>query len=134
MVERARLNKVELFPTSLHGYKLMRLEPKIIPAVMRFLETTIKLRPAEWEPRYNLIPVTVSEIQTTRHAKAAEKPAAENRKERRCQGQGWCQRSGEEGVAGCAASRLDTRKSTWLYVFILTSQRTKAYQGDVVGL
>jgi hypothetical protein len=81
MVERARLNKVELFPTSLHGYKLMRLEPKIIPAVMRFLETTIKLRPAEWEPRYNLIPVTVSEIQTTRHAKAAEKPAAETKKE-----------------------------------------------------
>jgi hypothetical protein len=81
MVERARLNKVELFPTSLHGYKLMRLEPKIIPAVMRFLETTIKLRPAEWEPRYNLIPVTVSEIQTSRHAKAAEKPAAEPKKD-----------------------------------------------------
>ena len=81
MVERARLNKVELFPTSLHGYKLMRLEPKIIPAVMRFLETTIKLRPAEWEPRYNLIPVTASEIQTSRHAKAPEKPAAEPKKE-----------------------------------------------------
>jgi hypothetical protein len=48
---------------------------------MRFLETTIKLRPAEWEPRYNLIPVTVSEIQTTRHTKATEKPAAETKKE-----------------------------------------------------
>jgi hypothetical protein len=59
----------------------MRLEPKIIPAVMRFLETTIKLRPAEWEPRYNLIPVSVSEIQTTRHAKAPEKAAAEPKKE-----------------------------------------------------
>jgi hypothetical protein len=76
LVERARLNKVELFPSSLHGYKLMRLEPKVTPAIMRFLEPTIKLRPIDWEPRYNLIPVTVSEIQTVRHTQAPEKPAA----------------------------------------------------------
>ena len=75
VVERARL-KVELFPSSLHGYKLMRLEPKVTPAIMRFLEPTIKLRPIDWEPRYNLIPVTVSEIQTVRHTQAPEKPAA----------------------------------------------------------
>ena len=76
LVERARLNKVELFPSSLHGYKLMRLEPKVTPAIMRFLEPTIKLRPIDWEPRYNLIPVTVSEIQTVRHTQIPEKPAA----------------------------------------------------------
>ena len=76
VVERARLNKVELFPSSLHGYKLMRLEPKVTPAIMRFLEPTIKLRPIDWEPRYNLTPVTVSEIQTVRHTQAPEKPAA----------------------------------------------------------
>ena len=76
LVERARLNKIELFPSSLHGYKLMRLEPKVTPAIMRFLEPTIKLRPIDWEPRYNLIPVTVSEIQTVRHTQAPEKPAA----------------------------------------------------------
>jgi alpha-beta hydrolase superfamily lysophospholipase len=76
LVERARLNKVELFPSSLHGYKLMRLEPKATPAIMRFLEPTIKLRPIDWEPRYNLIPVAVSEIQTVRHTQAPEKPAA----------------------------------------------------------
>ena len=76
LVERARLNKVELFPSSLHGYKLMRLEPKATPAIMRFLEPTIKLRPIDWEPRYNLIPVTVSEIQTVRHTQTPEKPAA----------------------------------------------------------
>ena len=76
LVERARLNKVELFPSSLHGYKLMRLEPKVTPAIMRFLEPTIKLRPIDWEPRYNLTPVTVSEIQTVRHTQAPEKPAA----------------------------------------------------------
>jgi len=76
LVERARLNKVELFPSSLHGYKLMRLEPKVTPAIMRFLEPTIKLRPIDWEPRYNLTPVTVSEIQTVRHTQTPEKPAA----------------------------------------------------------
>jgi Serine aminopeptidase, S33 len=76
LVERARLNKIELFPSSLHGYKLMRLEPKVTPTIMRFLEPTIKLRPIDWEPRYNLIPVTVSEIQTVRHTQAPEKPAA----------------------------------------------------------
>ncbi|MGD0040541.1 MAG: alpha/beta hydrolase [Isosphaeraceae bacterium] len=76
LVERARLNKVELFPSSLHGYKLMRLEPKATPAIMQFLEPTIKLRPIDWEPRYNLTPVAVSEIQTVRHAQTPEKPAA----------------------------------------------------------
>ena len=77
LVERARLNKVELFPSALHGYKLMRLEPKVTPAIMRFLEPTIKLRPIDWEPRYNLIPVAVSEIQTVRHTQTPEKPAAQ---------------------------------------------------------
>ena len=76
LVERARLNKVELFPSSLHGYKLVRLEPKVTPAIMRFLEPTLKLRPIDWEPRYNLIPVTVSEIQTVRRTQTPEKPAA----------------------------------------------------------
>lgn len=75
-VERARLNKIELFPSSLQGYKLLRLEPKVVAAITRFLEDTIKLRPAEWEPRYNLIPVTVSDIVTLRHTKASERPAA----------------------------------------------------------
>lgn len=70
MVERGRLNKVELFPSSLHGYKLMRLEPKVTASVTRFLEAAVKLRPTEWEPRYNLTPVTVSEILTVPHAKA----------------------------------------------------------------
>jgi hypothetical protein len=74
IVERARLNKVELFPSSLHGYKLLRLEPKVTTSIVRFLDSTIKLRPTDWEPRYNLIPVTVSDILAVRHAKAPEKP------------------------------------------------------------
>ncbi|MDR3619567.1 MAG: alpha/beta hydrolase [Paludisphaera borealis] len=79
-VERARLNKIELFPSSLHGYKLLRLEPKVTAALSRFLETNLKLRPSEWEPRYNQIPVAYSDIQTTRH-KAPLKPSDSQRDE-----------------------------------------------------
>ena len=71
-VERARLNKIELFPSSLHGYKLLRLEPKVTAALDRFLETNLKLRPSEWEPRYNQIPVAYSDIKTTRHKPPAK--------------------------------------------------------------
>ena len=77
LVERGRLNKVELFPSSFHGYKLIRLEPKVTAAITRFLEATVKLRPTEWEPRYNLTPVTVSDILTVQHpATPAGKPEA----------------------------------------------------------
>jgi dienelactone hydrolase len=75
-VERTRLNKIELFPSALHGYKLLRLEPKVTAAITRFLESTIKLRPSEWEPRYNLTPVSVSEILTVQHSSASDKPPA----------------------------------------------------------
>jgi len=71
-VQRARLNKVELFPSSLHGYKLLRLEPKATSAVVRFLETTLKNRPVEWEPQYNLTPVTCGDSQLVQNSKQAE--------------------------------------------------------------
>ena len=38
LVERSRLNKVEIFPSSLHGYKLLRLEPKVTASLFHFLE------------------------------------------------------------------------------------------------
>jgi hypothetical protein len=72
-VERARLNKVELFPSSLHGYKLLRLEPRVTAALIRFLDTTLKNRPAEWEPQYNLTPVTFSDPQLVQNLKSTEK-------------------------------------------------------------
>lgn len=75
LLERARANKIELFPSSLHGYLLMRLEPKVTTAITRFLEPTTKLRPIDWEPRYNLTPVTVSEIQTIPHIPIPKKQA-----------------------------------------------------------
>lgn len=68
-VERTRQNKVEVFPSSLHAYKLLRLEPRVTSVLEKFLETTVKLRATDWEPRYNLSPVAYSDIQVIRHAK-----------------------------------------------------------------
>jgi alpha-beta hydrolase superfamily lysophospholipase len=62
LVERERLNKVELFPSAFRGYKLLRLEPKVTSTLSRFLETSLKLRPVDWEPQYNLTPVTLADI------------------------------------------------------------------------
>lgn len=62
-----RLNRVELFDSSLHGYKLLWLEPKITGLITKFLEGTIKLKAtAVWEPRYNLTPVQFGDIQLVR--------------------------------------------------------------------
>ena len=72
MVQRARLNKVELFPSPLHGYKLLRLEPKVTTALFHFLETTLKNRPAEWEPQYNLTPVTFGDPQIVQNTKSPD--------------------------------------------------------------
>jgi len=73
-VEKVRQNRVELFPSSLHGYKLLKLEPRATSVITRFLESTVKLKSAEWEPRFNLTPVVYTDIEVIRHAtKAAEK-------------------------------------------------------------
>ncbi len=77
LVERARLNKVELYPSSLHGYKLLWLEPKVTSAIFHFLDTALRGRAVDWEPEYNLLPVTYSDIQTVRHTRpedAVKKP------------------------------------------------------------
>lgn len=64
IVERQRLSKVALFATRLHGAKLLRFVPKVPDAILRFLESTIKFRTDEWEPRYNLnpTPYTIGEV------------------------------------------------------------------------
>jgi dienelactone hydrolase len=72
VLQRTRLNKVELFPSSLHGYKLLRLEPKLTSAIFPFLETTLKNRPIEWAPEYNLTPVTISDPQMVLNTKPPE--------------------------------------------------------------
>ena len=78
-IERGRLNKIEMYPSNLHGYKFLRLEPKITSALMHFLENSLKNRAVAWEPQYNLLPVAVSDIQVVRHDKKADRnvPAAE---------------------------------------------------------
>jgi hypothetical protein len=72
LVERSRLNKVELFPSSLHGYKLLRLEPKVTSVLFQFLETSLKNRPVEWEPQYNLTPVTFGDVQMVQKNKQTD--------------------------------------------------------------
>jgi hypothetical protein len=72
VLQRTRLNKVELFPSSLHGYKLLRLEPKLTAAIFPFLETTLKNRPIEWAPEYNLTPVTISDPQMVLNTKSPD--------------------------------------------------------------
>ena len=72
VLQRTRLNKVELFPSSLHGYKLLRLEPKVTAAIFPFLETTLKNRPIEWAPEYNLTPVTISDPQMVLNTKSPD--------------------------------------------------------------
>ena len=74
LVERVRLNKVELFPSSaLSGYKLLRLEPKVSSAIFRFLDTALRGRALEWEPRLNLTPVTYSDIHVATNSRPAER-------------------------------------------------------------
>jgi hypothetical protein len=65
----------------------VRLEPKITTTIMRFLESTIKLRPAEWEPRYNLAPVATSEILTVPRAKSSERPGTGKQEQVRAKGE-----------------------------------------------
>ena len=74
VVERARLNKVELYPSSLHGYKLLRLEPKVTSTLFQFLDNALRARAVDWEPQYNLIPVSSSDIQTVRNARSGDAP------------------------------------------------------------
>jgi dienelactone hydrolase len=80
-IQRVRLSKIELFPSALHGYKLLRLEPKITSTLVRFLETTLKNRPVEWEPKYNLTPITFGDSQLIKNDKQpanTKKTAAKN--------------------------------------------------------
>ena len=66
-VSRVPKNKVEFFPSSLHGFKLLRLEPNVTSSITKFLDETIKAKAEEWEPRYNLDPVTYGEIKVVSH-------------------------------------------------------------------
>ncbi len=65
-------NKVETFDTLLHGYKLLRLEPRVTSVISRFLEATAKYKAIEHEPRFNLSPIAFSDVAIVRNAKAPD--------------------------------------------------------------
>jgi Serine aminopeptidase, S33 len=75
VVERQQRSKVVLFETALHGFKLLRLFPKVIEPLDAFLKETIKIRLIDWEPRYLLDPVGVSHVEL--FAKSAAAPGAD---------------------------------------------------------
>jgi len=80
-------NKIETFDTPLHGYKLLRLEPKVTSLITRFLEGTAKYKNVEWEPRYNLTPIGFKDVAIVLNkagdaAKAAPAPAPAPGKEK----------------------------------------------------
>jgi hypothetical protein len=68
--QRTRLSKVQVFPSPLTGYKMLRLEPKVTGVIFHFLDTTLRNRPVEWEPEYNLTPVTFGDIELVPNTKA----------------------------------------------------------------
>jgi len=72
-IARAPKNKVELFPSSLHGFKLLKLEPDVTASITKFLDETIKAKPEEWEGRYNLDPVTYSDVKAVANLDDAAK-------------------------------------------------------------
>jgi len=80
-VERPQLrgNLVKLYDSKLHGWKLLRYEPRAATEILSFFERSIKFKVFEWEPRYNLNPVAVTDITTVRNAKV---PAAAAAKEK----------------------------------------------------
>ena len=78
-VKRTGGNKVELKPSSLHGYKLLKLEPGVTSDLSKFFDGTVKYKSSDWEPRYNLNPVAYIDIEIVRHTDKA--PAPEPKKE-----------------------------------------------------
>ena len=76
IVRRTARNKVETFPSALHGYKLLQFEPNLTQNIFRFLETTSKVKSDPWEGRYLLTPVTYSDIQVIKNPERPDPNAA----------------------------------------------------------
>ena len=70
---KTRQNQVKLFPTLLHGYKLLQLEPGMFAAIEAFFEETVKSKAIDWEPRYNMTPTPFTEIELVKHQKPSVK-------------------------------------------------------------
>ena len=76
LVKRFRSNKVETFPSALHGYKLLQFEPTLTSSIFQFLEGTIKARADEWEGRYLFNPVTYTDVKMIKNPIRNDPPPA----------------------------------------------------------
>ncbi len=75
IVKRYRSNRVETFPSALHGYKLLQFEPNMPGTITKFLEGTIKVKHEEWEGRYLLTPVTYADVKMIKNPVRADAAA-----------------------------------------------------------
>lgn len=80
-VTRTPQGKVEQFPTTLRGGRLIRVEPNVPSALLKFLDATIKDKTTPWEPRYNLNPTPIEVLEVIKETlkpdeleKGGEKP------------------------------------------------------------
>lgn len=66
IVERNARSRVSPFDTALAGDQLLRFEPKAVEAMTKFLDENVKFRKnVDWEPRYLLQPVAITEVKLT---------------------------------------------------------------------
>ncbi|HWE36507.1 MAG TPA: lysophospholipase [Isosphaeraceae bacterium] len=65
IVERRRTSQVSYAPTNLHGDRYLRFVPRATTTLVKFFDGTIRARAGaeEWEPRYNLDPVSYTDAQ-----------------------------------------------------------------------
>jgi pimeloyl-ACP methyl ester carboxylesterase len=76
IVKRYPANKVETFPSALHGYKLLQFEPGMTTSVFQFLEATIKSRADEWDGRYLMNPIAYSDVKLIKNPVRVDPNAA----------------------------------------------------------
>lgn len=74
-LERHRLSRVTLTETRLPATNLLRFAPEATRPLIEFLDTTVKVRADEWEPRYNLDPVVYTNVRVTNLNDEAEAEA-----------------------------------------------------------
>jgi pimeloyl-ACP methyl ester carboxylesterase len=78
IVKRYQSNRVETFPSALHGYKLLQFEPNLTTSIFSFL-ARVKSKSDEWDGRYLLTPVVYSDVKIIKNPVRVD-PAAATKK------------------------------------------------------